>query len=79
MVWVADADPARAAVFATRFGARAASVTEAINDEQIDMVLIASATPTHADLLEAAARAGKAIYCEKPVDLSLERAPLCRG
>ncbi|KPA04981.1 MULTISPECIES: Gfo/Idh/MocA family oxidoreductase [Pantoea] len=74
LVWVADAEPTRAAAFATRFGARAASVTEAINDEQIDMVLIASATPTHADLLEAAARAGKAIYCEKPVDLSLERA-----
>jgi len=61
LVWVADAEPVRASAFATRFGARAASVTEAINDTQIDMVLIASATPTHADLLESAARVGKAI------------------
>ncbi|MBD9554379.1 Gfo/Idh/MocA family oxidoreductase [Pantoea sp. PNT01] len=74
LVWVADAEPARADAFATRFSTRAASVSEAINDAEIDMVLIASATPTHADLLETAARAGKAIYCEKPIDLSLERA-----
>jgi len=74
LVWVADVDTARAAAFASRFSARAAAVSEAINDAQIDMVLIASATPTHADLLEVAARAGKAVYCEKPIDLSLARA-----
>ena len=37
-------------------------------------MLIASSTPSHAELLEAAARAGKAVYCEKPIDLSLARA-----
>ncbi|RFC91568.1 oxidoreductase, partial [Klebsiella pneumoniae] len=39
-----------------------------------DAVLIASSTPSHAELLEAAARAGKAVYCEKPIDLTLARA-----
>ncbi|WP_336757077.1 Gfo/Idh/MocA family oxidoreductase [Pantoea sp. USHLN298] len=76
LVSVADTDSARAAAFAARFAACAASASQLFNDDSIDMVLIASATPTHADLLETAARAGKAIYCEKPIDLSLERA--CR-
>ena len=37
-------------------------------------MLIASTTDTHADLMGRAAAAGKAIYCEKPIDLNLERA-----
>jgi myo-inositol 2-dehydrogenase/D-chiro-inositol 1-dehydrogenase len=44
-----------------------------IEDDQIDAVLICSPTPTHAALIEAAARAGKHIFCEKPLDLDPER------
>jgi myo-inositol 2-dehydrogenase/D-chiro-inositol 1-dehydrogenase len=40
-------------------------------------VLIASSTDTHADLLLRAVAAGKAIFCEKPVDLDLSRARAC--
>lgn len=50
------------------------TVSEALRSDAIDAVLIASSTPSHAELLEAAARAGKAVYCEKPIDLSLARA-----
>ncbi|WP_337013715.1 hypothetical protein [Pantoea sp. AS142] len=57
-VWGANADFARAVVFATRFAVRAASLSEMIHDAKINRVLIASAMPIHADLLEAAARAG---------------------
>ena len=39
----------------------------------VDAVVIATPTDTHVDYIEAAARAGKAIYCEKPLDQSLER------
>ena len=39
--------------------------------------MIASSTDTHADLIQRAAAAGKAIFCEKPVDLTLERAQAC--
>ncbi|MCT6592042.1 Gfo/Idh/MocA family oxidoreductase [Pantoea dispersa] len=71
---VSDIDAARAAALAEQFGARAASVPQALSSEAIDAVLIASATPTHAPLLEQAVLAGKAVYCEKPIDLSLSRA-----
>jgi myo-inositol 2-dehydrogenase / D-chiro-inositol 1-dehydrogenase len=39
----------------------------------IDAVVICTPTDTHADLIERFARAGKAVFCEKPVDLSLSR------
>lgn len=41
------------------------------SDPEIDGVLICSSTDTHADYIEAAAAAGKAIFCEKPIDLDL--------
>ena len=47
--------------------------TDALGDPQVDAVVIASATNVHADQIERAASAGKAIFCEKPIDLSLER------
>lgn len=43
----------------------------------IDAVLICTPTNTHADLIEKFARAGKAIFCEKPIDLSVERVVAC--
>src|SRR5579872_6438058 len=39
----------------------------------VDAVLIATATDTHADLLEQSIAAGKPVLCEKPIDLSLAR------
>lgn len=53
-----------------------ASAEEAIG--KADAVLIATSTATHADLIELAARAGKPILCEKPIDLSLDRVRACR-
>lgn len=41
-------------------------------------MLIATSTDTHSDLIERATAAGKAVRCEKPVDLSLARALACR-
>ena len=43
----------------------------------IDAVLICSPTDTHADLIEDAVRAGKAVFCEKPVDLDASRIEAC--
>jgi myo-inositol 2-dehydrogenase/D-chiro-inositol 1-dehydrogenase len=45
----------------------AESAAEVIADPQIEAVLICSPTPTHADLIVEAAKAGKHIFCEKPI------------
>lgn len=71
---VCDIDASRAEALARAHGAQAVSVAQALESDAIDAVLIASATPTHAELLAQAVRAGKAVYCEKPIDLSLARA-----
>jgi myo-inositol 2-dehydrogenase/D-chiro-inositol 1-dehydrogenase len=55
----------------------AGSVAAALADPAVDAVLIATATDTHADLIEQAVEAGKAILCEKPIDLSLDRVNRC--
>ncbi|MBV7330563.1 Gfo/Idh/MocA family oxidoreductase [Chloroflexi bacterium TSY] len=41
--------------------------------DDVDAVLIASPTDTHVDLLRGAIRGGKATYCEKPIDLDIEK------
>lgn len=46
---------------------------EAIGHPEVNAVLVCTPTTTHYDLVEKAAAAGKAIFCEKPLDLSLER------
>ncbi|MFG0876111.1 inositol 2-dehydrogenase [Aeromonas media] len=66
-----------AQALATKYGAKVQSCEEAMADPQIHGVLIASATDTHADLIEQAARAGKTIFCEKPVHLDLARVRDC--
>lgn len=77
LVAVADVYPQAAETLAAKYGAEARSVDDVLNDPEIDAVLIASSTDTHSDLIEAATAAGKAVLCEKPVDLSLERAKAC--
>ena len=79
LLQVYDVVEASAQETASQFGARAVSAPEIIlEDSETDAVLIATSTDTHADLIEAAAHAGKAIFCEKPIDLSLDRVNRCR-
>jgi myo-inositol 2-dehydrogenase/D-chiro-inositol 1-dehydrogenase len=72
--YVVDPASAAATALADAHGAKVASVDQAMADPAVGVVVICSSTDTHADLIERAAAAGKAIFCEKPVDLSLERA-----
>jgi len=74
---VADADAAAASALAGATGARAASVDDIFGSAEVDAVAICSPTDTHADLIERAARAGKAIFCEKPIDLDAKRIRAC--
>ena len=74
---IVDTDRDAAERLAKRYGAAVGDQAKALADPAIDAVLIASSTDTHADLVEAAARAGKAIFCEKPLDLDRRRAEAC--
>ncbi len=71
---VVDVNGAAAAALADRYGAAVGTREAALADPAVDAVLIASSTDTHAELVEAASRAGKAIFCEKPLDLDRGRA-----
>lgn len=77
LVAVSDMYEDAARKLAATHGAEARSSEAILSDPEIDAVLIATSTDTHSDLIEAAAKAGKAVLCEKPVDLSLERAQQC--
>jgi myo-inositol 2-dehydrogenase / D-chiro-inositol 1-dehydrogenase len=74
---IADADPSAAAGLAKVTGASVASIDEIISSRSLDAVAICAPTDMHADLIERAARAGKAIFCEKPIDLDAARIRRC--
>lgn len=75
--YVVDVNQAAACALAAMHGGSAATVEQVLADPGIRAVVIGSSTDTHADLIMRSAAAGKAIFCEKPVDLTLERARLC--
>jgi myo-inositol 2-dehydrogenase / D-chiro-inositol 1-dehydrogenase len=76
--WVVDLDTKVAGVLAARHGARAtADLDAALADPAVRVVMICTPPRTHAAIIERAARAGKAIFCEKPVDLDPARVDAC--
>jgi myo-inositol 2-dehydrogenase / D-chiro-inositol 1-dehydrogenase len=78
LVAVSDVNMAAAEKLAASCGAVARTTEDIIADPTIDAVLIATSTDTHSNLIEAATAAGKAVLCEKPVDLDLNRALACQ-
>ena len=77
LVAVADAFPDAAQALGARTGAKVLSVEEIMADSAIDAVVIGTPTTTHFDLIHQAAKAGKGIFCEKPVDLSADNIRTC--
>ena len=75
--YVIDINAAAAQALAKKHRAETTDTKTALADPEIDAVIIASSTDTHADLAIAASKAGKAIFCEKPIDLSLKRVDAC--
>ena len=72
--WVVDVNTAAAKALATKFGGRAtANLDEALADPDVRAVMICTPPRTHATIIERAARAGKAVFCEKPIDLDMSR------
>jgi myo-inositol 2-dehydrogenase / D-chiro-inositol 1-dehydrogenase len=72
--YVYDINTQAAKQLASRLGAKvAASPEEVWAADDVDAILIALSTNTHADLLSGAIKAKKAVYCEKPIDLNIDR------
>jgi myo-inositol 2-dehydrogenase / D-chiro-inositol 1-dehydrogenase len=78
LVAVYDLNQQVAIAVAKALGVKAAAnAAEVFGSDTVDAVLIATATPTHADYIEMAVAARKAVLCEKPIDLNLARVNAC--
>ena len=78
LAWVVDLDLTVAGKLAAKHGARAsANLDEALADPTVGAVMICTPPRSHAAIIERAARAGKAVFCEKPVDLDMARVDAC--
>ncbi|MCF2570694.1 inositol 2-dehydrogenase [Brevibacterium sp. UCMA 11754] len=74
LTWVIDPYIAGAEAIAAGTGAKATgNPDEAFGSGELDAVIIASPTSTHADLIKAAIEAGIPVLCEKPIDLDIAR------
>jgi len=73
LVAVADSRPGAAETLAQRLGCRPVTDPDAVMaDPDIEAVVITASSEAHAELVVAAASAGKAVFCEKPMGLTLE-------
>jgi len=74
---VADPMSEAADAIADRHGCDIRTINEIADSSDIDAVVICTPTDMHADLIEQFARAKKAIFCEKPIDLDAARVREC--
>ena len=76
---VAIADPVAAAAEKIKdtYGCDVRTIDQIEASADVDAVVICTPTDTHADLIERFTKVGKAVFCEKPVDLSLARVQAC--
>jgi myo-inositol 2-dehydrogenase/D-chiro-inositol 1-dehydrogenase len=77
LVAVNDAFPQPAEHIAKMYGCSIRTLEELEAAADIDAVVICTPTDTHSDLIERFSRAGKAVFCEKPIDLNVDRVKSC--
>lgn len=75
----AISDPVSEAAEAVQelYGGDIRTIEEIEVSDNVDAVVICTPTDTHADLIERFCRAGKAVFCEKPIDLDIQRVREC--
>ena len=74
IAYVSDVIEERAAQLAEEFGVESwtSDYRDILHDRSVDAIFVTSSTSTHREVVIAAAEAGKAIFCEKPIALTLE-------
>jgi myo-inositol 2-dehydrogenase/D-chiro-inositol 1-dehydrogenase len=77
LAYVVDPCAENATAVSVMTGAAVAEAEQVFADPSVDGVVIASSTDTHADLVQRAASAGKAVFCEKPLSLDYVKAEAC--
>ncbi len=71
LAYLVESRPDAAASLASELGCHTATFAEVLADASVAGVIIASPTSAHLEMALAALRAGKAVFCEKPLDLEL--------
>ena len=76
---IAIAEPIEVAANAAKakFGCDLRDIDQIASSQDVDAVVICTPTDTHADLIEQFCRVGKAVFCEKPIDLDIKRVKEC--
>ncbi|WP_316863119.1 inositol 2-dehydrogenase [uncultured Cohaesibacter sp.] len=77
IVAIHEPEDAAAAFVQAMTGAARATLLEIVDDPDIDAVVIASPTAQHAEQILEAAQGGKHIFCEKPIDLNMDKVREC--
>ena len=71
--YIVDPFGSGAAELSEKYHCSAVDEDTVFSDDSIDAIVICSATETHGDLIERGMNNGKAVFCEKPIDLSIQR------
>ena len=77
LVAVAEPFAEMAEQMRTQYGCDIREIDQIAASDDVDAVVICTPTDTHADLIEQLTAAGKAVFCEKPIDLNVERVRAC--
>jgi myo-inositol 2-dehydrogenase/D-chiro-inositol 1-dehydrogenase len=75
--YIVDPRPDIVAKITAETGAEVGDTARVMADPSIKAIVIASATRSHADLVIEGAAHGKAIFCEKPIDMNMARTDAC--
>lgn len=77
LVAVAEPFAEMAEQMRTQYGCDIREIDQIAASDDVDAVVICTPTDTHADLIEQFTAAGKAVFCEKPIDLNVDRVRAC--
>ena len=76
--WIYDVHAPSSEAVGAKTGAKVArDPDEIFDDAEVDAVFVASSTPTHADFIVRSVQSGKAVLCEKPIDLDIAKVEEC--